>query len=141
MQVRQERTNWRDEGLSERHRLWGWDCPAIDIDFLALEYNKGKAVALVEYKNEHARKQDYSHPSYRALVDLGDKATLPVFVCRYSDNFMRWEIDPIGKVATRKFEEHKIPSRVTLTEKRYVKFLYWLRGAEAPPEVLEQLNG
>ena len=35
-EVRPERTGWRDEKLSQRHRMWGWDCPAVDIDFLLL---------------------------------------------------------------------------------------------------------
>ena len=66
MEVRQERTGWRDEALSKRHRDWGWDCPAIDIDFLMIEYDKGKSVALVEYggkTNATNAKENYSHPS------------------------------------------------------------------------------
>lgn len=33
MQVRKERTEWRDLSLSKRHRRWGWDCPAVDLGF------------------------------------------------------------------------------------------------------------
>jgi hypothetical protein len=46
-EVKKERSGWRDLELSGRHRRWGWDCPAVDLDFLFLEYDKGKAVALV----------------------------------------------------------------------------------------------
>ncbi len=31
--VRQERTGWRDEKISQRHREWGYNCPAVDLDF------------------------------------------------------------------------------------------------------------
>ena len=33
-EVRQERSGWRDMRLSERHRRWGWNCPAVDLDHL-----------------------------------------------------------------------------------------------------------
>ena len=49
--VRQERTNWRDQELSARHRTWGFNCPAVDLDFLMVEYNIGKPVGLIEYKH------------------------------------------------------------------------------------------
>ena len=82
-----ERTGWRDERISLRHRQWGDDCPAMDLDFLMLEYDRGKAVAVVEYKHERAAPLRTGHPSLRALTDLGDRAGLPVFVTRYSDDF------------------------------------------------------
>ena len=57
-----EMTGGRDAELSQRHRMWGRDCPMIDVDqlvsssemtdvtgFSALEYDKGQAKALVEY--------------------------------------------------------------------------------------------
>lgn len=40
-EVKLEKTCWRDLDLLKRHRVWGWDCPAQDIDFL--EYDKRKA--------------------------------------------------------------------------------------------------
>jgi hypothetical protein len=38
---------WRDEAISQRHRLWGFNCPAVDIDFLMIEYDQGKPAACV----------------------------------------------------------------------------------------------
>ena len=102
-EVRQERTYWRDKELSLRHRNWGWDCPAVDIDFLMLEYDKGLASAIVEYKNEHAQTANPQHPSYRALADLGNRAGIPVIGCRYKDNFTEWRAVPLNKVATSTF--------------------------------------
>jgi len=52
-----------------------------------LEYDRGKAVAIVEYKHEKAAKQYVSHPSYQAIIDLGNKAGIPVFACRYAGDF------------------------------------------------------
>lgn len=121
--VREERTLWRDQALSERHRQWGWDCPAVDIDFLLLEFDQGKAVALIEYKNEHAAPQHASHPSYKALIDLGDRAGIPVFAVRYADDFSWWRVSPLSRVA-RKY----LTFTQTITETEWVQFLYRLRG-------------
>jgi hypothetical protein len=135
MSVRQERTGWRDERLSLRHRQWGWDCPGIDLDFLFLEYDRGKAVAIVEYKNEHASPQKASHPSYQAIIDLGNRAGIPVFACRYADDFSWWRIIPLNAIA-----KEKLPERADMTEAEWIDFLYALRGQKCPQSVIEGLS-
>lgn len=134
-EVKQERTFWRDEGLSQRHRRWGWDCPAVDIDFLMLEFDSGKASALVEYKNEHAKTQYASHPTYQAMINLGDRAGIPVIACRYSDDFSKWRVVPLNAKA-REF----IPERTELDESGWVSLLYKIRGREVSNEVLESMK-
>ena len=135
MEVRQERTGWRDEALSLRHRQWGWNCPGIDLDFLFLEYDKGKATAIVEYKNEHAAPQKASHPSYQAMIDLGDRADIPVFACRYADDFSWWKIIPLNTIA-----RGKLPKRTEMTEPEWITFLYGLRGYECPQSIIAGLD-
>lgn len=131
-EVRAERTGWRDEGLSRRHRRWGWDCPACDLDFLFLEYDRGKASAIVEYKNEHAAPQYASHPTYQAMIDLGNRAGIPVFACRYTDDFSEWRVVPLNETA-----KQYVPQRVTMNESEWVRTLYKIRGYEAPQGVLD----
>ena len=121
--------------LNERHRRWGWDCPAVDLDFLFLEYDKGKAVALVEYKHERAQTQWASHPTYQALIDLGNRAKIPVFAARYKDDFSEWNVVPLN-IFARTF----LPERQTMTEREWVGFLYRIRGYEAPPELLDGIG-
>jgi len=129
--VKPERTGWRDEGLSARHRKWGWDCPAIDIDFLMLEYDNGEPVAIIEYKHERAAAQHPTHPSYRALRSLADKASVLFLGVRYADDFSWFRILPINSVA----RGHLSYQYHTMTEGEYVAFLYGLRGREAPPDM------
>ncbi len=126
-EVRPERTGWRDEALSQRHRRWGWNCPAADLDFLFMEYDRGKAVAIVEYKNEHAAPQYICHPTYQAMIDLGNKAGLSVFACRYSDDFSEWKVTPLNGKAREFLSERK-----TLTEQEWVKLLYGIREYDVP---------
>lgn len=122
-EVAPERTGWRDSALSQRHRQWGWDCPAVDIDFLMLEYDCSKASALVEYKNEFAAPQHKSHPSYQALIDLGNRAEIPVFACRYSTDFTNWRVTPLNRKA-----QEFCPTQRDLTEQEWVALLYKTRG-------------
>jgi len=135
MDVRSERTGWRDEGLSRRHRRWGWDCPAVDLDFLMLEYDHGKASAIVEYKNEHAAPQYATHPTYQAMIDLGNRAMIPVIACRYSDDFSKWRVVPLNE-----FAKTFVPDRTEMTEKQWVKLLYKIRGYDVPDSVLDGIN-
>ena len=131
-EVRPERPGWRDEALSRRHRRWGWDCPAVDLDFLFLEYDHGKASAIVEYKNEHAAPQYASHPTYQAMIDLGDRAGVPVIACRYSDDFSEWKAVPLNETA-----KQFLPERAILDEAGWVRLLYKIRGYDVPQKVID----
>lgn len=133
-EVKPERTGFCDLALSARHRKWGWDCPAVDLDFLFLEYDRGKAVAIVEYKHERAAPQYASHPTYQAMIDLGTRAGVPVFACRYADDFSLWRAIPLNDIATNWLPEPK-----SMTEREWVTFLYLLRGYR-PEESLFQGN-
>lgn len=127
--VRPERTGWRDLSLSARHRRWGWDCPAVDLDFLFLEYDKGKAVALVEYKHEQAALQYPTHPTYKAMIDLGNRAGLPVFGVRYANDFAWWRVSPLNGKA-----REWVSTQTQMTEVEWVMLLYHIRGYELPAE-------
>ena len=133
--VKGERSGWRDLKLSERHRHWGWDCPAVDLDFLFLEYDRGKAVAIIEYKHERAAPQYASHPTYQAMIDLGDRAGIPVLACRYADDFTTWKAIPLNSAARQ-----ILPERTEMSEAEWVSFLYRLRGYDCPDTVINGLQ-
>lgn len=122
LHVRPERTGWRDLSLSARHRGWGFDCPAVDVDFM-LEYDNGKAAALVEYKHERASEVDTGHPTFTALADLGDRAGLPVFVVRYAADFSWFCVKPLNRQAERWH-----PQETRMTEGAWVETLYAIRA-------------
>lgn len=134
-EVKKERTGWRDLSLSQRHRRWGWDCPAVDLDFLFLEYDRGRAVALVEYKHERAPVQHSTHPTYQAMIDLGNRAGVPVFGARYANDFSWWRVSPLNSIARK-----LIDKQCTYTEVEWVAFLYRIRGYEPPPTLFDDLT-
>ena len=132
LEVKTERTGWRDLALSKRHRRWGWDCPAVDLDFLFLEYDKGQPVALIEYKHECAAPQYASHPTYQAMINLGERAGVPVFAARYKADFSDWLVIPLNNVAKKTH-----PYRTRMDEQQFVTFLYRLRGYNVPKSILD----
>ena len=44
----------RDAWLSGRHRVWGSNVPAMDLDFILAEYDKCVPVALIDYKHQRS---------------------------------------------------------------------------------------
>ena len=127
--VSQERTGWRDQHISQEHRQWGFDCPALDIDFLMLEYDTGKAIGLAEYKHENAAPLNASHPSIRAIRDLAVRADIPAFVCRYADDMSWWYPTPLNGQA-----KAFLPEARHLSKREWVELLYRLRGRKLPSE-------
>ena len=126
---RTERTGWRDSELSRRHGCWGFNCPAVDLDFVMMEFNHGKPCALVEYKHVMARPVDTNHATYRALVCLADGyryGPLPCFIARYNPADWSFVVTPLNDMA-RKHYSHCLG--VALTEQRFVRSLHLLRKA------------
>lgn len=131
----EERTSWRDENISRRHREWGIRCRATDLDFLLVEYDKKEPKALIEYKNENAPPQLASKAQYQALIKLGNSAKIPVIACRYKTDFSSFLVVPLNS-----FAKEIVPRRVELTEAEYVQLLYKMRGLTAPQNVLAVLR-
>ena len=135
MQTTKERTGWRDERISLRHRMWGVDCKATDIDFLLIEYESKSPAALIEYKNEFAPPQKPSNTQYKVLVNLGNSANIPVIAVRYANDFSKFKVIPLNKRAL-----YFVPDRIEMSESEYVNLLYKMRGIETPQNVLEALR-
>lgn len=132
-----ERTGWRDtDRISQRHRMFGYNVPACDLDFPLIEYDKAKAAALIEYKHERAEAVYLNNPSIRALSDLGSRASIPAFVVRYKDDFSKYKVTAINDIGREILQtECKV-----MYEADYIRFLYRLRGNEAPERVIDNIN-
>lgn len=124
----EERTGWRCEDISRRHRVWGYNCPAVDLDFVVAEYNHGHPVALVEYKHKRAMIQT-DHPTYHALRHLADgykclkTKGIPFFIAIYCPENWWFRVIPLNALA----EAHYTEDRRLLNEQRFVRSLYLLR--------------
>jgi hypothetical protein len=124
-----ERSGWRDEKISRRHRRWGFNCPATDMDFLLLEFNHGVPVAVVDYK--HFSKADpladLHDSAIAALSGLYDERgeNLPFFVARYWPESWAFKALAMNDRARSWLRNEW----VAMTEKQWVTGLYRMRKA------------
>lgn len=134
--VKEERTGWRDEWISNQHRKFGYDAPMVDIDFLGIEYDNSLPVALIEYKHYNAN-INLSHPSIKAQSTLATNSNIPFFVVVYYPETSHYFIYPINLIAQKiKYCEKCKP----WTESNFVKLLYFLRKKTVPQDILDSLS-
>lgn len=136
--VRSEQTGWRDLAFSRRHREYGIDCPATDIDCL-VEIARGVPAAIIEYKKANAN-LEASYQSVRSLEILADRARLPFFVVLYRAIRDRWffrivHANSRGFHLLSPLSGSILP--VNMAERDFVRFLYTIRGRD--PEAVESL--
>lgn len=133
--VREERTGWRDEWISTRHRQWGWDCPAADIDFLMVEYNMGQPVAVVDYKGFQPRPLDLNSASFKAVSWLASMGGVPFMVVFYNAASAVFMVRPVNRYAERLFKKDEV-----FSEQEYVARLYELRRCSIPQTLFAKLS-
>lgn len=141
--TKKERTGWRDEKISRRHRLWGFNCPAIDIDFIMIEYNKGIPVALIEYKRYTGSISNVHQNSVNAIIILADNSNIPFFIVYYWDDVWAFQIFPVNNIAKEKLKNSKFVKSEIIPEQEYVSFLYELRGInlnKQEEQIIKSLN-
>lgn len=130
----------RDWRLSERHRLWGGDCPMADLDFVVTEFDNCRPMALVEYKHcspsgHSTIKETAQIKTIRALADM---ACLPAWVAFYRPWTWSFKIAPLNDKARILWQDAE--DYIIVTESEYVETLYNLRGRRLPKIVAAKLN-
>lgn len=109
--------------------MWGVDLPAVDIDFMLVEYHGYKPAALIEYKHWNAPKQKRSDNAFKPLVWLADGRKIPCFAVRYNPDNWTFVVVPLNKRAEDFLE------RSEMIEEDYIRLLYKLRGQEPPADL------
>ena len=141
----------RDAWLSGRHRQWGRDVPAMDLDFVLAEYDHCVPQALIDYKHEHGV-IDFQSANTRTLVALGDMAGLPAFIVRYGhskqdgwwgdvaeDSVPWFQVVPLN-VYAHGTDMPSNDNNTKLSELVYVSWLYDLRGRKIPQSVVDTIT-
>ncbi len=139
----------RDAIISQRHRNWGIDCPAMDVDFMLIEYDRLKAVAIIDYKHENSTINTNSAGA-RVMANLADRAGICAYIVVYghseydknglwaapTENSDMWfQVIALNAEAM----EHQ-PRKQKLTEVEYVSWLYEARGRVIPAKLAWQLG-
>jgi hypothetical protein len=154
--IRQESTGWRDAWISQRHRAWGWDCAATDIDGIGtqdvlkadtfLEYFHYQPVALFEYKTYGSLEQlglDKVKRDHEPVKRLATMAGLPSFIVGYDADAVEFQVHPTNEHAENfTVGDWRFGNIArTMTEVQYVGLLYRLRGITMPADLRERLAG
>lgn len=132
-----ESMGFRDMDISNRHRLWGWDCPAVDIDFLMCEYNLGQPIGIIEYKHHNIGSINEKNISYKVLRNLADQRInpIPFFIVLYWRDIWAFRVIPMNGKA-----ETFVNQPTMMTEYEYVGLLYRIRRNMLKQEIAEKLN-
>lgn len=135
-EVRRESTGWRDAAISARHRMYGWDVPAVDIDFLMVEYDGGKPQALIEYKTLGAQVPDETNKSIAAIRELANAYPVPFLIVFYDSSNWSYCVFA-GNEAAVEFLKSR---RLVMCEQSYVQKLYALRRRATDMDVLRKCH-
>lgn len=120
--------------ISIRHREWGRNVPAVDLDMVAVEYDNALPVAVIDYKYGLGTVVNMGHASMRALGRFHSPAgaPLPAFVARYAVDPWVFALEPLNTAGGQLLQAHSIVPRSVLEEDRFVGFIHALRGRPAP---------
>jgi hypothetical protein len=100
----------------------------VDIDFVCAEYDNKDPKAVIEYTRD-GQHHTKDNPNIITLGRLATDAGRPFFVVRYTTTPPEFTIYPRNDLADEKLRHR---DSVLCNEKRYVRFLYYLRGRELP---------
>lgn len=129
------------ESISPRHREWGNDCPATNIDCILAEYNHKQPVAFIEYKGRRPMLSDSSSANAQVMINLGDRANLPNYIVYYNNSDWTFSIAPGNKLSRDLlFKYADFQFNQTIDELRFVGFLYALRQERLPASIANKLN-
>jgi hypothetical protein len=128
VQVRRERTDWRDSRLNEEHIEYGYVCPCDNVEFLMVEYDRSRPVALVDYRLRNGVISETSG-LLRHLCD-NRHSSIPYFIAEYE--FNNEQIQKIAIIPGNETAFNLIGFREGLSEKDLVRLLYDLRESTVP---------
>ena len=124
--------------LSERHRLWGYNVPCLDLDFLLTEYSACQPVGLCDYKfAESIVRQVPETAGIRTLRNLASRANLPAWIAFYRPESWTIQVWCLNDQARAIFGQDWFNP---FDEVDYVEKLHDLRGLEMPDEVRALVN-
>ena len=127
--------------ISERHRLWGWDSPFCDNDWVGVEYNNSEPVAVTmyaEWKREGERPLSDSNKKVLQEMARCPKCGFarPLFLITYrppADYDPQKEgcfkIEPLNKAAEKYVD--KLLIEHWFLDEEYHAWLYEIRGRVA----------
>lgn len=133
--MKQEETGWRDGRISQRHRTWGMDAPAVDIDWLLIEYSASQPVAIIDWKAFGSPEANLMSNNFRALRSLANAAGIPLMIVYYQAQDWWFRVVPANVWAVKWY-----PNEMVMSEREFVGSLYAMRGRVFPKALAHRLE-
>lgn len=127
-----ERTGWRDERISQMHRLWGNKLSFMNIDDIWVECVGTKCMAFFEYKLDSAKPITHDDWQIKVLVDAA--AGRPAFFVRYSNDGHSWKVVSLNASAKLILQDI---SEMTFAD--FIRFQYGFRGLKIDDEAIHEI--
>lgn len=135
--VAQDRVN---DSISARHRNWGYDCPVTNIDCLMCEYDHKVPMAVIEYKGRAPMQEDRRSANVQVIATLATMAGLPALLVYYDNVAWTFRVEPINPSAQDWLKRTNVLAGETLSERRFVEFLYRVRHKFLPEQIKQTLR-
>jgi len=128
------------DSISARHREWGYDCPATNIDCLFVEYNHCQPVAILDFKGKSPSVRDRGTANARTIANLANRGKpLPFYNVYYDNHLWTFILDPINDKARELMPKNAV-DLTTMSEESFVRFLYDLRDEVVPSSIVKKLQ-
>ena len=126
MSVKPRFTDFGDGAISDWHRSLGDEMPAVDLDKVLIEYDRGRPKAVIDYKHVNSKNVDWVSPSFSAMRELCSARTyeIPLMVVRFDDRLTEFAVQPVNLTASAILSGNP---RRKMTEQQYKIFLETVR--------------
>jgi hypothetical protein len=136
--MRKDDSGWRDGALNDWHARHGFPCPAAGMVLPMIEYDRGRAVGLVNYVRRgdalaHGKEAAATFAAFRNVGGgYGDQ--LPFLTAQYDPRNWAMCLFPHNPAAAGLLDNEEANSRgwVTVSEECFAGLLYAMRGRELP---------
>lgn len=124
-----ERSRFRDEWISQWHRSLGYGFPAVDVDFLLIEYDRRIPIALIDYKARAPKDSDIDQTSanIQAICWMADASGLSFWWTYYRAESKQFYPRPMNELARGLIKRER-----WMDEDEYTRFLKHLRTVGNP---------
>lgn len=120
---------FKDEWISKRHRLWGFNVPVVDIDYLSVQNNK-----VIEFKQERGlsliqkkiNENKGAGTNYTATQEFCDNSYLEYYIGVYNNNSIT--IYPSNDLAKSRNKRNFTIPKIELEN--------WIEGSYRPKDII-----
>lgn len=139
--ARKDDSGWRDGALNDWHARHGFPCPAAGMVLPMIEYDRGRAVGLVNYVRRgdalpRGKEAAATFAAFRSVLDPVEGTELPFLTAQYDPRNWAMCLFPHNAAAAalvrRVADDTGADGWATVTEAQFAELLYAMRGRDVP---------